>query len=61
MAAPPGKFIWYDVMTNDTKAATAFYQDVIGWTAQDYPMADNRTYTVFRKGPATVGADGHPG
>jgi uncharacterized protein len=54
MAAPRGKFIWYDVMTNDTKAATAFYKDVIGWTAQEYPMADNRTYTVFSKGPATV-------
>jgi predicted enzyme related to lactoylglutathione lyase len=54
MPAPRGKFIWYDVMTNDTKASTAFYSDVIGWQAQEYPMADNRTYTVFSKGPMMV-------
>jgi len=32
MPAPRGKFIWYDVMTSDTKAGTAFYSDVIGCT-----------------------------
>ena len=54
MPARPGNFIWYDVMTSDTKAATAFYSDVIGWTAQEYPMADNRTYTVFSKGATVI-------
>src|SRR5262249_8689879 len=54
MSAPRGKFIWYDVMTSDTKAATAFYSDVIGWDAQEHAMPDNRTYTVFSKGPAMV-------
>ena len=54
MAAPKGKFIWYDVMTSDTKAGTAFYKDVIGWDAREYPMANSGTYTVFSKGPAAV-------
>ena len=54
MSASRGTFIWYDVMTSDTKAATAFYSDVIGWDAQDHAMPDNRTYTVFSKGPAMV-------
>lgn len=54
MPAPRGKFIWYDVMTSETKAATAFYSNVIGWHAQEHTMPDNRTYTVFRKGPAMV-------
>src|SRR5215469_5573801 len=54
MSAPRGKFIWYDVMTSDTKAATAFYSHVIGWDAQEHAMPDNRTYTVFSKGPAMV-------
>src|SRR5262249_19277598 len=54
MTTPRGKFIWYDVMTSDTKAATAFYRDVIGWDAQEHVMPDNRTYTVFSKGPAMV-------
>src|SRR5262249_11496024 len=54
MSAPRGTFIWYDVMTSDTNAATAFYSDVIGWNAQEHAMPDNRTYTVFSKGPAMV-------
>lgn len=29
------EFIWYDLMTTDAEAAKAFYQDVVGWKAQD--------------------------
>jgi predicted enzyme related to lactoylglutathione lyase len=54
MPAPRGKFIWYDVMTTDTKAGTAFYRDVIGWDAQEHVMPDKSTYTVFSKGPNMV-------
>jgi len=54
MPAPRGKFIWYDVMTSDTKAATAFYSDVIGWQAQEHAMPDNGSYTVFSKGERMV-------
>ena len=54
MATPRGKFIWYDVMTTDTKAAAKFYSDVIGWSAQEHPMADGKTYTVFSKGTVMV-------
>ena len=54
MPAPRGKFIWYDVMTSDTKAAAAFYSDVIGWNAQTHTMADNSSYTVFSNGPVMV-------
>ena len=54
MPAPRGKFVWYDVMTTDTKAAAKFYSDVIGWSAQEHPMADGGTYTVFSKGPTMV-------
>src|SRR5262249_19238253 len=54
MPAPRGKFIWYDVMTHDTKAAAAFYSDVIGWDAQEHQIPDNRIYTVFSKGPTMV-------
>jgi hypothetical protein len=54
MPAPRATFIWYDVMTHDTKAAAAFYGDVIGWDAQENQMPDNRIYTVFTKGPTMV-------
>jgi predicted enzyme related to lactoylglutathione lyase len=29
------KFVWYDVMTTDTKAATTFYRTLIGWDIKD--------------------------
>ena len=54
MSAPRGTFIWYDVMTHGTKAAAAFYGDVIGRNAQEHQMPDNRIYTVFSKGPTMV-------
>ena len=54
MTTPRGKFIWYDVMTTDTKAAAKFYSDVIGWKAQEHPMADGGSYTIFSSGPAMV-------
>src|SRR5215472_12363045 len=54
MPTSRGKFVWYDVMTTDTKAAAKFYGDVIGWSAQEHQMADGGTYTVFSKGPVMV-------
>ena len=53
MANPIGKFIWYDAMTTDTKAAEAFYKVVVGWTAKDSGMPD-RSYTLFSAGPTMV-------
>ena len=34
-AAPIGKFVWYEYMGDDLKAAVEFYSRVLGWTAQD--------------------------
>ncbi|MGH6827433.1 MAG: VOC family protein [Rhizomicrobium sp.] len=42
----PNSFFWYDVMTTDTKAASRFYCDVVGWTAEDM-TATGHDYTVF--------------
>jgi uncharacterized protein len=55
MPAPRGKFIWYDVMTNDTKSARDFYKAVVGWNAAEFPMADGSNYTVFSQGQIMVG------
>src|SRR5215831_4155042 len=46
-----GKFIWYDVMTNDMRAAEAFYTKAFGWTAKDA----GRSYTLFSAGAMDVG------
>jgi uncharacterized protein len=45
MSETHGKFVWYDVMTSNTKSAEAFYRSVIGWDAKDSGMTD-RSYTM---------------
>jgi uncharacterized protein len=54
MSSTDGKFVWYDLMTSDTKAAQAFYRGVIGWDANDSGMTD-RSYSILSMGPAMVG------
>jgi uncharacterized protein len=54
MSKNHGTFVWYDVMTSDSKAAQSFYQGVIGWDAKDSGMAD-RSYTILSVGPTMVG------
>ena len=49
-----GRFVWYDVMTTDTKAAEAFYKSVIGWDMKDAGMSDS-SYTLLSMGPTMVG------
>ena len=48
-----GKFIWYDVMTSDTKSAEAFYKRVLGWSAKTFEGAG--PYTIFSMGSVDVG------
>lgn len=54
MSNDHAKFVWYDVMTSDTKAAESFYRRAIGWDAKDSGM-DDRSYTIFSMGPTMVG------
>jgi predicted enzyme related to lactoylglutathione lyase len=49
-----GKFVWYELMTTDTKAAETFYSDVIGWGAQDSGMP-GMSYTILSAGDAPIG------
>lgn len=42
-----GAFVWYELMTTDTKAAETFYDDVVGWTSADSGMPDV-DYTLFK-------------
>ena len=48
-----GKFVWYELMTTDTKAAETFYKDVVGWDARDAGMP-GVNYTLFTKGDHQV-------
>lgn len=44
----PGTFCWVELGTTDQDAAKRFYSSLFGWSAVDYPMGENGTYTIFR-------------
>ncbi|MGA7323893.1 MAG: VOC family protein [Rhodomicrobium sp.] len=52
-AVKPKKFVWYDVMTTDVAAASAFYSKVVGWTVAD--SGSEPAYLLLSAGPDMVG------
>jgi predicted enzyme related to lactoylglutathione lyase len=54
MATSPSPFIWYELMTDDTAAAEAFYRSVVGWQAKDAGMP-GLAYTLLSVGDVQVG------
>ena len=46
-------FIWYELMTTDTKAAQGFYSSVVGWSPRAFEGGQD--YTVLHAGEAGVG------
>lgn len=53
MSTIHGKFVWYDLMTSNTREAESFYRTVMGWDAKDSGLAD-RAYTIFSSGTTPV-------
>jgi uncharacterized protein len=58
----PGKFIWFEHLSQDAKKAQAFYGEVFGWKVDPFPMGDF-TYEMVRAGDGTIGgyAETKPG
>src|SRR5205085_8112442 len=54
MFTPKGKFGLYELMTSDTKAASKFYSDVVGWTTHEMPGGEGLPYTTFNIGNAGI-------
>ncbi|TAL77734.1 MAG: VOC family protein [Burkholderiaceae bacterium] len=53
MSEPQGKFVWYELMTSDSKAAESFYRSVIGWDSKDAGMP-GMSYTLLSAGPTMI-------
>ena len=43
MSESRGKFVWYELLTSDPKAAETFYQKIVGWEMKDAGMSDTLT------------------
>ena len=54
MVNQPGRFAWYELLTTDVAAASAFYGKVVGWGAKDASTPD-LAYTVLTAGEVPVG------
>ena len=54
MTKHPSNFIWYDLMTTDIAAASAFYADVVGWKITDAGMP-GMSYSILKAGAIDVG------
>jgi uncharacterized protein len=47
-----GRFLWYELMTTDPKAAKAFYAEVVGWGVRE--AAPAMAYSLFMAGEQPV-------
>jgi uncharacterized protein len=47
-----GRFLWYELMTSDPKAAKAFYAEVVGWRVRE--AAPAMAYSLFLAGEQPV-------
>jgi predicted enzyme related to lactoylglutathione lyase len=50
-----GRFVWYELLTTDVAAATAFYTRVMRWGAWD-ASAPGRPYILFGDGTSAISA-----
>ncbi len=56
MSDDRGRFVWYELMVDDTATAKAFYGKVLGWGFDDMPMpgVEGATYTLAKAGDVPV-------
>ena len=53
-AEQQGRFVWYDLMTSDPKAAEDFYGKLIGWGTQPMDGGD-KPYTIWTNNEIPLG------
>ena len=53
-ATETGRFVWYDLMSSDVDASVRFFEQLLGWTAEDVPMGEH-TYRMLKNGDDYVG------
>lgn len=51
---PTGRFVWYELMTTDPKAAVEFYTKVTGWGTSQWDGMDT-PYTMWMNGEMPIG------
>lgn len=55
----PGKFVWFELVSADTKKAQPFYAEVLGWKTVPFPMGA-ATYEMIYAGETMIGGYAAP-
>ncbi len=55
MAWTPGKFVWYEHVSNDVLAASRFYQPLFGWQTLAMDMGPAGSYHMIHNGGEGIG------
>ena len=63
MAHLPGKFVWFEHVSNDIAAARAFYEKLFDWNTEVMAMQGTDPYVMIHNGDAGIGgyAKARPG
>lgn len=63
MAHLPGKFVWFEHVSNDIAAARAFYEKLFDWNTEVMAMQGTDPYVMIHNGEAGIGgyAKARPG
>ncbi len=51
----PGTFCWVELGTTDKSAALRFYEELFGWTTQEFPIGPDEAYAIVRQSGRDVG------
>jgi predicted enzyme related to lactoylglutathione lyase len=57
---PTGRFVWFDYVSNEARAAQAFFGELFHWKTKDVPMPGGSAYTMIALGDATIGGYTQP-
>src|SRR4051812_27811913 len=55
----PGKFVWFELVSPDTKRAQVFYSELLGWRTQPFPLAGG-TYDMIYAADTMIGGYAPP-
>ena len=55
MAHLPGKFVWFEHLSNDVPAARAFYEKLFGWNTEMMAMPGGSPYAMIHNGDSGIG------
>ncbi len=59
----PGKFVWFELLTQEIDKAMKFYDGLFGWRSSRVPMGEGEPYPIIHNGDQSIGGyrKGPPG